>query len=533
MPISQPPAERLLTRFDAVLALLAGGLSLALYTRTLAPSVLTSDSAEFQVLAYQLGIAHCPGYPVYLLLAKLSTFLPVRDIAYRVNLFSAFMAAVTVAVVYLAGKLLTGQRLAALFGALALAVSFTFWSQAIIAEVYTPGAVFVAMVLLGLLAWYRAGAGWALFLAGLCGGLGLGVHSTVVLLAPAVLLFLWLNRKRWPNCWRPAILGAAAGVLLYLAAFALVDLNAPPANIFNAAYAPAGSSWNLSQADLANPIQRMLFIGTAVQWRSAMFAWHTLPEHLATYIHDFPREFTRLTTLLMVAGLALLFWHEASLGWLFLTALLVQWAFALTYQISDIYVFYISGYVLLAMLAAYGAAQIGGWLGRRPFFGAKYIQAAAMLAILAFGVWPRLAPYWPSVRAGEVPFTDMQGYLVDSQTASVYRGVTRVVDQLPPNAIVFVEWSRLYAFYYAAHIEKGRTDLRFIEPAPRAERPGLPASVIDFIRANIGTHPIFFAQPWPEVKEAGYSYQPREIWFTQFYQVEEKVIMKTAELPDV
>ncbi len=61
-PIAErsPVAARLLTWRDAMLALLAGGLSLALYVRTLVPFVLTGDSAEFQVLAYQLGIAHTP-----------------------------------------------------------------------------------------------------------------------------------------------------------------------------------------------------------------------------------------------------------------------------------------------------------------------------------------------------------------------------------------------------------------------------------------------------------------------------------------
>lgn len=80
--------------------------SLGLYIRTLAPGVLPGDSAEFQVLAYQLGIAHCPGYPIYLLLAKLFTLLPIWEVAYGVNLFSAFMAALTVVGLYLGGRLL-------------------------------------------------------------------------------------------------------------------------------------------------------------------------------------------------------------------------------------------------------------------------------------------------------------------------------------------------------------------------------------------------------------------------------------------
>jgi hypothetical protein len=520
----QPLAsEHALTWLDALLALVLGGLSLALYVRTLAPFVLGGDSAEFQVLAYQLGIAHTPGYPIYLLLAKPFTLLPIHDIAYRVSLFSAVMAAVAVAGVYLATRLLAGARLAAVFAALALAVSYTFWSQATIAEVYSSGAAFVTLVWIGLLAWYRTGGRRPLFLAGLCGGLSLGVHSTVALLAPAVLLFLWLNRARWHGAWRAAILGAVAGLLLYLLAFAAVDLRAPPANIFNAAYAPARSSWNLSQADVDSPIQRMIFIGSGAQWRGAMFADRDkLPRRLLEYARDIQRELAWPTLLLAVAGMALLFWRESSLGWLFLSALLLQWGFSFTYQISDYRVFYITGYLLLAMLAAYAAAGVAAGLARLPFAGARLVAATALLAIMALGVWPQLAPYLPAVRADRIAFLGDPGYLVDSQTEPVYQVSARVVDKLPPNAIVFVEWFQLYTYYYAAQVERDRFDLRFVEAAPHAARPGLPDSTIEFIGDNIGTHPILFARPWPEIEAAGYRLQGRDINFTRFYLVERR-----------
>ncbi len=86
--------------------LIAGGLfaaSLALYLSTLAPSVVTlfDDSLEFQLVTYQLGIAHPTGYPLYTSLGKLFTFLPFGDVAYRVNLMSAVFGAAAIALVYL------------------------------------------------------------------------------------------------------------------------------------------------------------------------------------------------------------------------------------------------------------------------------------------------------------------------------------------------------------------------------------------------------------------------------------------------
>ena len=70
-----------------------GAGSLGVYVRTLAPGVLYGDSAEFQTLAATLGVAHPSGYALYLLLAKVFTWLPLENPAWRVNLLPAVMGA--------------------------------------------------------------------------------------------------------------------------------------------------------------------------------------------------------------------------------------------------------------------------------------------------------------------------------------------------------------------------------------------------------------------------------------------------------
>ena len=89
---------------------------LAIYIRTLAPSLLLGDSAEFQTLAVTLGMTHPTGYPVYLLLGKLFTLLPVGTIPARVNLLSAVCGALALGLLYLLVIVLAGRRLAQLFG---------------------------------------------------------------------------------------------------------------------------------------------------------------------------------------------------------------------------------------------------------------------------------------------------------------------------------------------------------------------------------------------------------------------------------
>lgn len=141
---------------DGLLAMGLFAASLALYARTLAPwaPTLFDDSLEFPLASYRLAIAHPTGYPLYTLLGKLFT-LGRPNVARSVNLLSAVAGALAVGLVYLIGRQLTRRRLPALLGALALAVSPVFWSQSVVAEVYTLTAVFIAALLWLALRWSR------------------------------------------------------------------------------------------------------------------------------------------------------------------------------------------------------------------------------------------------------------------------------------------------------------------------------------------------------------------------------------------
>ena len=206
--------------WQRALALLVFASALGLYVLTLAPTVVAmfDDSLEFQLVPYLLAIAHPTGYPLYTLLGWLFTRVPVRDVAYRVNLLSAVFGAITVALVYLIVLELTiprtpwpapgqpdipkrrpwAEALAGLIAALALAISAVFWSQATVAEVYTLNATFVAGIL-WLLTWSERAEPtdgnshpkrWLLALAFVF-GLSLTHHRTMLLMIPAVIFQVW------------------------------------------------------------------------------------------------------------------------------------------------------------------------------------------------------------------------------------------------------------------------------------------------------------------------------------------------------
>ena len=170
-------------------------IALALYIATLPPSILPGDSGELIAASHTLSIAHPPGYPLYLMLGRLFASTVVwGSVAYRYNLLSAVLAAVTASIFYLVLRELGTRRLVGLGIALAVATHQAFWLQAAAAEVYTLNAFFTVVLIYVGVASRRYGEKSFLLLAYI-GGLALSHHLTLVYaLAGAVLFPVMLFR---------------------------------------------------------------------------------------------------------------------------------------------------------------------------------------------------------------------------------------------------------------------------------------------------------------------------------------------------
>ena len=182
-------------RADWLHAGAAALLLFAVYAASSPRTVGLEDDSLFVLSAYFLGIEHPPGYPLFTLTGHLFTHLPIGSVAYRVHLASAFYGALTIGAAWLCMlSLLPGERLVAWVAALALGLSPVFWSQAVIAEVYTLNTFFLLiLVYLGLrvveqprlLPWMA-----------LIFGLSLSNHYPLMLLAaPAFAVLLWPLRR--------------------------------------------------------------------------------------------------------------------------------------------------------------------------------------------------------------------------------------------------------------------------------------------------------------------------------------------------
>jgi tetratricopeptide (TPR) repeat protein len=208
------------------------------YLYCMAPTVSFWDCGEFIACSYILGIPHPPGTPLFVLIGRVFTLLPLfSTIAPRVNFISVLSSSLTVWLSYLlivriAGHFFKGKEsslgariatyVGGVSGSLFLGFSSTYWSNSVEAEVY--GVAMLLMVLityLGLLWWERRGEPKAdryLVLIGFLGMISIGIHMTVYLIMPAVFLLVILSDKsklKDIRFW-------AAGIVLSLVMFTLV-----------------------------------------------------------------------------------------------------------------------------------------------------------------------------------------------------------------------------------------------------------------------------------------------------------------------
>jgi 4-amino-4-deoxy-L-arabinose transferase-like glycosyltransferase len=468
--------------------LFVGLFGLVIYTIALAPDMLYSDSGEFQTLAYTWGTTHTTGYPLYLILARLVGFLPIDSPAWRINFVSALSGAVALGGVYLLTRYFARRGAAVLSSALLL-VSYTLWSQSIIAEVYSMAAAFIVVALLAVLRWrekpveHRA---W-LFGAGFLIGVGLGVHLFLALIAPAVVLFvLWGMVWGMPEeraVWRrnPGLLagGLVSGGVAFVLLFILIDVRPTPTSMFATTYFPSRDTWDMDATDLDSPLERFWMSVTGRQWQDRMLPQDAdYGEILEGYWNDtLPREFSIPALLLAIVGLgAALIWERRGvvlLGGVLVTAFVA----GLVYSPGDKYIFFLPAYLMIPVFAGIGVDQIGAGIerilpSRIPRWGVAFVLIPVLLVVC-------ISPFFPS--RWKALETERSGFVAEDyaypRNLREPRSIAEcVLAQIPePDALMVIGWRELYSIYYVAHVEQGRTGIIIQESLPYGTDEVTPA----------------------------------------------------------
>lgn len=204
-------------------------IATALYASTFDGDVDAGDSAESVAGIDSLGILHAPGYPAYVLLARLfATVVPIGDMAFRANLFSLVCAVAAVVVTYAVGRALGVPAAPAAVGGLVLATGTSFWFYATYAKFYALTTLLLAGTLYLVARWMDTGFVLYATAAGVLVGLAAGASYQVVALAlPGIVIGIFFARHR-PWAALAAGVGAAAVVTVALFAFVFVRAGQDP-----------------------------------------------------------------------------------------------------------------------------------------------------------------------------------------------------------------------------------------------------------------------------------------------------------------
>ena len=458
-------------------------IALLLYTLTLAPTVTLVDSGELIVAARGLGVAHPPGFPLWVMLAHVATLLPFGNVAARINFSSAFFAALACAIITLvvAELLITASFVGAprrrnkaaqqsgkiqdsidrffiltpaVGAGLLMAFSRTLWSYATITEVYTLNALLIVIVFFLVVRWRRriietrrdssapvATDDTWIYTGAFVFGLALGVHHvTVGLTLPAVAAVVYrtegLKFFTSRRLLYAALISVGALVLVY-------------------SYLP----WAASRSPAINwgdprSLQEIWWHITGRQYRVFFsFSAATMAPQSVEFCQMALREFgfawLPLTLFLAVAGLASAYKLDRTAFWFLLLIILADLAYSLSYEIAeDKDAYYLPAFIAMAIAAALGVR----WLiqlfapTRSPPWK-PYVAAASAVVLTSATAF---AANWP--------FNDRKHYFI----ADDY--VENLFSTIAPNGLLLTQdWQIVSPMFYAQEIEQRRRDVKVMD----------------------------------------------------------------------
>jgi hypothetical protein len=353
--------------------LIAGTVSsvaLATYLYALAPGVAFIDSGELAAVVSTLGIAHPTGYPLFTLVGWLFSRLPLaHEQIVRLNVMAAILCAAGVFMFVLITDLVVRRisrgrteqsagnatlRNATAAGAgLLLAFSETYWSQALVIEVYSLHLLLVAAVLLIFLhaAFGETGGvtrerRWMLFAFLL--GLSFSNHMTTILLVPG-LAYLYFSTQGWSRASWMRIVRMVIPFGLALSLYMYLPIRAAQSPLLN---------WGSPST-----LQRLIWHVSGKQYRVWIFSsTEAAGRQFQYFISSLPQEHAYIGLLLAVIGLPLLWRRDRRLFigtvLLFVTCVV----YSINYDIHDIDSYFLLAYVCVALWAGLGLFLLGSWI---------------------------------------------------------------------------------------------------------------------------------------------------------------------------
>ena len=417
--------------------------ALLVYLLTLSPLIYIEDSSEFITAAYTLGIPHPTGYPLYVILGKIFTFLPFGSIAEKVNLLSAVAGAGAVAVLFLLLRRLNISRLVSFVAAFTLAFSVVWWSQSVIAEVYTLHTLFGALSLYFWQRWRESRRIKFLYVSIGLVGLGSANHPLLAFLLLPYCLYLFRDWFRHQINFSQLLaasgwFGLGLSVYLYL-----------PIRVFGR----ADFRFNNLQGwgDIINFLNRRYYGDVGFQ-----FNWQKISLILDSFIKSAEMNFGITVVVLLAISVGWWYKHKRKQFWFWLLVLFSQFlpiallrssGYGLDLDYNNRVYYFISFVVMLVWLA-----------GMFDFYWQKLktkkVKWVGLLLLVALPSYLLLKNFSASNRS-------------DYCLADAY--VKAMMDSLPNGAVLlmhgggYVGDSVLFGLGYLQYVKNYRPDVTVID----------------------------------------------------------------------
>jgi len=411
-------------------AMVAFGVAVFIYIRTLLPGVSFGDWADAQLNPFRLGIMHPTGYPLYTLLGKVFTLIPVESVAWRMNFMSAVAAAAAVGVAVLIMVRLGVRPVIAGGAGLALAFTGTLWQEAAFSEMNSLHLLLVALLLHRALIWRSDRRDRDLLIGALLAGLCVSNHGLAITVVPIVALFVVVDARRELGAKPSILLRAGAAFVLGLIPYLYLPLRAlaGPADVYGTFL-----TWNGFFAHVSGQ-----------QFRGAMhfLSFESVPAALGAMpqIADQLVSLSNVVFVAMgVAGVVLLLVRDHWFGLLVIALGAVNVYFYANYM-GDLYHYLLATWLILAVGLGYAAERAVRWLTDR---------LGSLAAALAYAV-----VLLPVVLAVMNWSTHDQSANHDGE-----RFTAEVFDALPENAVLVTYWDALTPLSYEHCVEGVRHDL--------------------------------------------------------------------------
>ena len=491
-------------RRDWIVAACVFLVAFALYFRTMGTDVMMGDSGEFQVLSVTGGLAHAFGYPIYLIVAKLFTLVPVGSLAARVNFDSVVFGSLTIAALYLLARSLGVRRAFSVLGVIALMVSPLFWWQCVIAEEYPMSSFVLVCILLCAVRWRQTRDSRWLMAGGLLGGLSLGLHHAILLITPAMAAFIAVcraSKKEWGSAGAGVLVGS---ILAFAAYYIMASIPAAPSstNYLRANVVQFGLQ---SGSDLDSPVAKIEFVFMARQFHGEMQLSHFGP-HVSWVTDEIEQDFGWAVPILALVGVVAFFVRRGRRreGVLIAGSFAALFLIAMLMENINLEVEFIQAYVVMCLLAAVGLQGLQDWVLRSklPTKRLAWITGLVGAAVIVAGSWEILSGAKEAVAAGAPTFLigdrRKYPYPVDFPHGIHYKAL-EIVSGAPDGSLMLINWTYKDACYYVAQFEQNKPRIDIIAALPD-DRPGEAglSSMLAFYKEQALKRPIFSdsAQPY-------------------------------------